>query len=153
MTTSLEKLRAVRTRALSALESSKPAALLLARLGVGLLFMSTGWGKVHNLAKVTGFFESLHIPAPGFNAVLVGYTELLGGAALVIGLLSRLAALPLAFSMVIAILTAKIKDLHGPFDLVGFDEFTYIVVLVVIIAFGPGPWSVDRLLEKKLAES
>lgn len=146
----MERLLALRSWLLSLAEKLRPAALLLARLGVGLVFLSTGWGKVHNVAKVTAFFESLHIPAPGFQAVLVGWTELLCGAALVLGVMSRLAAIPLAFSMVIAIATAKKGDLHGLFDLVGFEEFTYIVVLFVIAVLGPGAWSVDRLLEKKL---
>ncbi|HEY4117073.1 MAG TPA: DoxX family protein [Byssovorax sp.] len=143
-------LAALRARALTALEPLKPAALLLARLGVGLLFLSTGWGKVHSLEKVTQFFTSLGIPAPGLNAVVVGYSELLCGAALCIGVLTRLATVPLIVSMIVAILTAKLKDLHDPFDLVGFDEFTYVCVLVVLAVFGPGSWSVDHLIAKKL---
>jgi putative oxidoreductase len=148
----MKKLLALRARLLSAAEMLRPVALLLARLGVGLVFVSTGWGKVHNIAKVTAFFETLHIPAPGLNAVVVGWTELLCGAALVIGLLSRLAAIPLMVSMAVAILTAKLGDVHGLFDFVGLDEFTYIVVLVVIAVIGPGALSVDRVLEKRLIE-
>ncbi len=45
-------------------------APLLARVTLGVLFMSTGWGKVHNLDKVTGFFTELGIPAPAFQATL-----------------------------------------------------------------------------------
>jgi len=73
----------VRARALLTLERLQWLALLLGRLAVGLLFMSTGWGKVHDLEKVTHFFEQLGIPAPGFNAVLVGYSELICGTLLV----------------------------------------------------------------------
>lgn len=146
----MSKLAKVRRSVLAALEGGNSAALLLARLSVGLVFVSTGWGKIHNIPKVTMFFESLHIPAPGFHAVFVGYTELVCGAALVIGLCSRLAAIPLAFSMVVAIATAKRADLHGVFDLVGFDEFTYIVMLVVIVVFGPGKLAIDHLIAKKL---
>jgi putative oxidoreductase len=132
-------------QALAAVDRIQWLAPLLGRLAVGLLFVSTGWGKVHDLEKVTEFFTKLGIPAPGFNAVLVGYTELVGGALLVIGLATRLAALPLMVSMVVAILTAKIADLHGVFDLVGFDEFTYLVVLAMIAIIGPGAASLDRL--------
>jgi putative oxidoreductase len=122
----------------------------LGRLSVGLLFLSTGWGKVHDLAKVTHFFESLGIPAPGLNAVVVGYSELLCGAALVVGVLSRFATVPLIVSMIVALLTAKKSDIHGLFDLVGADEFTYLCMLVVIAFVGPGAWSVDRAIAKKL---
>jgi len=146
----VDKIRPLRARALAFLETLQPFALLLGRWGVGLLFVSTGWGKVHSIPKVTAFFESLGIPAPGLNAVVVGYSELLCGAALVIGLLSRLATIPLIISMIVAILTAKRDDLHGLFDLVGFEEFTYLVVLVMLGVLGPGRWSVDHTLAKKL---
>ena len=141
----LGPLEPLRRAALGAVESARWFALLLARLSVGLLFLSTGWGKVHDLAKVTAFFTHLGIPAPGFNAVLVGYSELICGTLLVLGLLTRLATIPLMVSMVIAILTAKLSDLHGLFDLVGFDEFTYLCMLVVIAVLGPGRASLDAL--------
>jgi putative oxidoreductase len=125
-------------------------APLLGRLSVGLLFMSTGWGKVHALEKVTHFFESLHIPAPGFNAVLVGYSELVCGTLLVVGLATRLATLPLIISMIVAILTAKLSDLHGVFDLASFDEFTYLSILAMIAIIGPGKVALDHPLARRL---
>jgi putative oxidoreductase len=143
----------IRGRALSILKDLDWLALLAGRLAVGLLFVSTGWGKVHNIPKVTMFFEKLGIPAPGFNAVLVGWSELLCGSALVIGLLSRLATVPLIVSMIVAILTAKLSDIHGIFDLVGADEFTYLVVLVIIAILGPGRVALDLLIAERLDQS
>lgn len=145
----IDTVKKLRKTALGILENQKPLALLLGRLGVGLVFLSTGWGKVHNVEKVTQFFTELGIPAPGFHAVLVGWSELLCGAALVIGLLTRLATIPLIVSMIVAILTAKRADIHGFFDLVAFEEFTYLVLLVMIAILGPGNWAVDRYLAKK----
>jgi putative oxidoreductase len=139
-----------RVRALELLERVRWLAPLLGRVGVGLLFMSTGWGKVHDIPKVTHFFTELGIPAPHFHAILVGYSELLCGTALVVGLLARLATIPLMVSMIVAILTAKRSDLHGLFDLVGFDEFTYLVVLAMIAIIGPGAASLDAVLVKRL---
>jgi len=124
-------------------------APLVGRLAVGLLFVSTGWGKVHDLPKVTAFFVKLHIPAPALNAVVVGYSELICGSLLVIGLCTRLATLPLIVSMVVAILTAKLGDIHDLFDLVGADEFTYLCVLVMLAVIGPGLLSLDRLLVQR----
>jgi putative oxidoreductase len=146
----MELLESLRRRALDLLEHVQWLAPLLGRLAVGLVFVSTGWGKVHNLAKVTNFFQELGIPAPGFNAVLVGYSELICGTLLVLGLLTRLATIPLVVSMVIAILTAKRADIHSLFDLVGFDEFTYLCVLVMIAVLGPGGASLDRLIARRL---
>ena len=82
--------------------------------------------------------------------MVVAYSELIGGALLVVGLLTRLATIPLIVSMVVAILTAKRADLHGLFDLVGFDEFTYLCVLVMIAIIGPGRASLDQRLVQRL---
>jgi len=139
----------VRDGAVASLARLKSVALLLGRLAVGLVFLSTGWGKVHNVEKVTAFFTSLHIPAPGLNAVVVGWSELLCGVALVIGLVTRLATIPLIVSMVVAILTAKRGDIHGFFDLIAFEETTYLLVLVMIAILGPGAISIDHLCAKK----
>jgi putative oxidoreductase len=140
----------VRETALEQLDRVRWLAPLLGRLAVGLLFLSTGWGKVHSIPKVTHFFEELGIPAPGLNAVVVAYSELVCGALLVVGLVTRIATVPLIVSMCVAILTAKRGDLHGIFDLVGFDEFTYLVVLLMIAIIGPGEVSADNLLLRKV---
>src|SRR6185369_7292413 len=95
----------------------------VARLTLGVLFMSTGWGKVHSLAKVTAFFTELGIPAPAFHAHLVSFVELIGGALLLVGLFSRLASVPLMVSMLVAILTAQREQVHGLPDLFGLVEW------------------------------
>src|SRR5437868_15458663 len=74
----------------------------LARLTLGVVFIGTGWGTLHGLGKVTAFFTELGIPAPGFNAVLAASAELICGALLLVGLLSRPAALPLLVSTPVA---------------------------------------------------
>jgi putative oxidoreductase len=124
-------------------------ALLVARLTVGVLFVSTGWGKVHHLAKVTAFFAELGIPMPGLNATVASYTELVCGSLLVIGLASRVASLPLVVTMIVAILTAKRAEVSGLADLFGLVEWTYIALLLVIAAVGPGLLSVDAAVAKR----
>ncbi len=121
----------------------------LARLTVGLVFIGTGWGTLHNLGDVTDFFASLHIPAPGFNARLAAATEFFGGVAVLIGLGTRLAALPLAFTMVVAILTAKRGDITGLTALVGLEEWSYLVFFVWLAVAGAGPLSLDALLARR----
>jgi putative oxidoreductase len=123
----------------------------LARLTVGLVFIGTGWGKLHNLGDVTDFFASLHIPAPGFNARLAASTEFFGGIAVLVGLGTRLAALPMAFTMVVAILTAKRGDITGLTALVGFEEWSYLVFFVWLALAGAGPLSLDALLRRRWA--
>src|SRR5436305_1943538 len=121
----------------------------LARLTVGLVFIGTGWGKLHSLGDVTDFFASLHIPAPGFNARLAAATEFFGGIAVLVGLATRLAALPLGFTMVVAILTAKRGDITGLTALVGFEEWSYLVFFIWLAVAGAGPLSLDALFWRK----
>ena len=125
----------------------------LARLTLGVVFIGTGWGKLHDLDKVTGFFTELGIPAPGFNALLASSAELTCGSLLLVGLLSRLASIPLIVTMIVAILTAKRGDLHGLPDLLGFEEWTYIVLASWIAVAGPGPLSLDRFVQFFLRRS
>jgi putative oxidoreductase len=142
----------VTRRGLAVAEKLSFVPSLLARITLGVLFASTGWGKVHNLAKVTDFFVELKIPMPSLNAVVVSYSELVCGSLLVIGLASRLATFPLIASMVVALLTAKASEIHGFADLFGEVEFTYLVLLIVVAIGGPGPVSLDRPLSKWLAK-
>jgi putative oxidoreductase len=121
-------------------------APLLARITVGVVFVTSGWGKVHNLDKVTEFFTELGIPAPAFQAVFVSYVELVCGAALVLGLLTRLAAIPLVCTMIVAIITAKAEEIGGVADLLGTVEFAYVALLLGIVLMGPGKLSLDALL-------
>jgi putative oxidoreductase len=71
---------AVRARALVLTTKLDWVAPLVARITLGVLFVSTGWGKVHDLDKVTGFFTDLGIPMPHLNAVMVSFVELIGGS-------------------------------------------------------------------------
>ncbi len=121
---------------------------LLARLTIGLVFVGTGWGKLHNLDGVTEFFTNLHLPAPAFQAKLVASTELIGGALIVLGLFTRLTALPLAFTMVIAIVTAKRAEVDGLLSLLGLEEFTYLIIFLWLALAGAGVFSIDRLIAR-----
>jgi putative oxidoreductase len=122
----------------------------LARLTVGLVFIGTGWGKLHTLPDVTEYFASLHIPAPGLNAGLAASTEFFGGILVLVGLGTRLVTLPMALTMVVAILTAKRPELDGLTSLVGFEEWSYLVFFVWLAVAGAGPLSLDRLVAPRL---
>jgi putative oxidoreductase len=139
-----------------ALAASQPLQFigpLLARTTVGVVFLTSGWGKVHNLDKVTEFFGDLGIPAPGFHAVFVSNVELICGALLCLGLASRLAAVPLICTMAVAIVTAKWSELEGLTDLLGTSEFAYIAVLCWLVLAGPGQASLDALIVHLRARS
>src|SRR5215831_16059449 len=126
-----------------------PVAPLLVRFVVGSSFMLNGWGKLHSLGDITEFFTSLHIPAPHFNAVLVASTEFIGGSLLILGLLTRIAAIPLIISMAVAIATAKLPKVEGFGDFVNLEELTYLLVFFWLAVAGPGKISIDYLLARK----
>jgi len=119
---------------------------LLVRISLAAVFMVTGWGKIHDLPKITAFFTELGIPMPGLNAVVVSTVELVGGTLLLVGLFTRLAALPMAFSMLVAILTAKRGEIDGLATLFGFNEFTYFACFLWLVVAGAGAVSLDRIL-------
>jgi putative oxidoreductase len=129
--------------------------LLALRLYWGWQFFGDGKGKLLHLNDVAGYFgHDLHIPFPYFNAWLASATECFGGLLLLVGLGSRLVALPLMFTMIIAYLTAeidKVKHIFSdPDKFVTADPFLYLLASVIILVFGPGVFSLDWLIARRL---
>jgi putative oxidoreductase len=127
---------------------------LFARLTVGCVFIESGWGKIHHLDKVIGFFASLGLPAPAFQAHLVAYTEFTAGLLVVAGLATRLASIPLVIIMIVALRTAFADKLAGPLSedysaLIGIPEYLYIPLLVWLIVAGPGRVALDSLVARR----
>ncbi len=141
-----QSLETLFSRAKSAADRLAWLGPLLVRISLASVFVVTGWGKLHDLGKVTGYFTELGLPMPGLTAIVVATTEFVGGSLVLVGLLTRLAALPLAFSMLVAILTAKRGDIDGVATLFGFSEFTYLACFVWLVVAGAGAVSLDRLL-------
>jgi len=125
-------------------------APLLMRLFVGYFFFETGWAKLHNLDAFTQRFVEWGIPHPAFNAALSGYTECIGGALIVVGLLTRLVSIPLIINMVVAILTVKLKKVAGLDDFAELDEPLYALAFLWLMIAGPGCVSVDYLFVRAL---
>jgi putative oxidoreductase len=138
--------RSILSRLSSAAERASWLGPLLARLTLAAVFVPSGWGKLHNLEKISAYFSELHIPAPHLNALLASSIEFFGGVLLLIGLGTRVAALPLAFTMVVAILTARKAEIDSITTLLAFIEFTYIAMFVWLALAGPGSVSLDRLV-------
>jgi putative oxidoreductase len=135
--------------------SLQSPVLLVIRLYWGWSFFQTGKGKLSDLSKVTAFFTDLGIPFPSFNALLAGTTECVGGLLLLVGLASRLTAIPLITTMVVAYITADSEALKSIFSdpdkFLGADPFLFLFASVLVLAFGPGAFSLDYLIGRKLA--
>ena len=141
-------------RLLIAAASSLQSPFLLAvRLYWGWQFVQDGWGKLYNLEKVTEFFGTLGLPAPGLTATFVGGLELVGGVLLAVGLGSRLISLLLTANMLMAFVTADREALFSIFSdpdkLYAAAPYTYLFAVLIVLIFGPGKLSVDAMLAKK----
>ena len=121
---------------------------LLTRLFVGYFFLETGWGKVHNIEGMTERFTDWGIPFPHFNAVLSGYTELIGGALVLVGLCTRLVSIPMIINMLVAVVSVRLKKVAGLDDFVELDEPLYALSFLWLFFSGPGWISLDHLLDK-----
>lgn len=119
---------------------------LLVRLFIGYFFFETGWAKAGNLDAMAERFAGWGIPWPAFNAAVSAYTELVGGALIVIGLATRLAALPLCFNMVVAILVVNLRGVSELDEFFELSEPLYALVFLWLFFAGPGRVSLDHLL-------
>lgn len=131
------------------LEASQWIPQLLVRLFVGYFFFETGWAKAHHLDAMTERFIGWGIPFPGLSVVLSVYTELVGGALLVLGLCTRLAAIPLLINMVVAIVTVNIRNVTGLDEFVELDTPLYALFFLWLLFSGPGWVSLDHLLWRR----
>lgn len=126
--------------------------LLLMRLLWGYLFFKSGIGKLEDIPGTAAYFESLGIPFSLEGAYLVAWVEAVGGACLFFGFATRLAAIPLILNMVVALFTAHRDALLGVIrdtqHLLNQSPSTYLLVVLVLFAFGPGRFSLDHLVEK-----
>jgi putative oxidoreductase len=127
--------------------------LLVVRLYWGWQLMQSGWGKLHHLDKVTDFFTSLNLPAPGLTAHFVSGLEFFGGLLLILGLGSRLIGLVLSVNMLVAYWTADRDALFAVFSDPGkfynADPYTFLFASAMVLVFGAGLFSVDALLKKR----
>ncbi len=133
------------------LSADAPAPVLLVRLLVGAVFLSEGIQKfLFPAALGAGRFEKIGIPAPQFFAPFVGVVEIVFGALLIVGLLTRLAAIPLIIDISVAIATTKIPMLlRSGFWATAHEARTDFCMLlggIFLLIVGPGRLSLDRLL-------
>lgn len=121
--------------------------LLVARIVFGVLLMS------HGIQKLTSFHElSAVFPDPlGIGSTLslslAIFGELFCSIAFIIGLLYRLAMIPMIFTMCIAYFVIHAHDPFGVKEL----AFVYLVVFVLMYIIGPGKFSVDHWISRLLS--
>jgi uncharacterized membrane protein YphA (DoxX/SURF4 family) len=144
--------------------SSASAWAIFVRLAVGLVFLPEGIQKlVFPVLLGSGRFARIGIPWPEVLGPFVGWVEIVCGLLILLGLLTRLAAVPLAVTMVVAIASTKIPILLGRdwwifhvADLPRYGWWSFLhetrtdwamlMGALYLLACGAGRWSVDAWL-------
>lgn len=152
------------------LSTTAPKATILIRLLVGSVFLSEGIQKFLFPAEVgVGRFTKIGIPSPEIMAPFVGVVEIVCGALILVGFLTRVAAIPLIINMLVAILSTKIPILLG-YGFWGFSlrkvayggfwgmahemrtDWSMLLGSIFLLIVGAGPWSLDSYLSRRRAQ-
>jgi putative oxidoreductase len=131
---------------------AEPGIALVTRLVIGYAFYVAGTGKIAHFDSTVDFFASLGLPAPTLNAGFISGLEVVGGIALMCGLATRVFALLLSSTMVVALATAHAADIAsaltvgGKGSLTDIVAFVYLLFLGWLVVHGAGAVSLDRAL-------
>jgi uncharacterized membrane protein YphA (DoxX/SURF4 family) len=141
--------------------TSAGPAVVLVRVLVGWVFLSEGIGKfLYPAAQGVGRFEKIGIPAPHVMGPFVGGVEVVCGVLILLGLLTRLATIPLLIDIGVAIISTKLPILlghgFGPFSLPRLSQYgvwstlhearvdvSMLLGLTFLLIVGAGRWSLD----------
>ena len=121
---------------------------LLLRLVFGWFWLETGWAKLHNLEFFSQRFVEWGIPLPQLSATASGAVDLIGGALLILGLGTRLIAIPMIVNMLVALAVVVLPTISTFNEFVELDEVLYVCVLFWLLMAGPGKASLDRLVAR-----
>jgi uncharacterized membrane protein YphA (DoxX/SURF4 family) len=140
--------------ALALFRTTAPSATAFVRLAVGWIFLSEGIQKfLFPEALGVGRFMKIGIPVPVLTAPFVGAVEILCGALLMLGLLTRLASVLLAIDMVVALASTKVPILmKSGFWAASHEARTDLAMLcgcLFLALAGAGPMSLDARVARK----
>jgi putative oxidoreductase len=131
--------------------AARDVAILIARIGVGVVFIAHGWQKLvtFGVAGTAVSFQRMGVPAPTVSAWYASLVELLGGVALVVGLAVPVAGLLLLLDMLGAYLFVHAG--HGLFVTKGGGELAIglSAASLLLAAVGAGRFSLDRLISTR----
>ena len=131
-------------------DKSASWGITLLRVMIGVVFLMHGGQKllVFGFHGVAGMLASLKIPLPATSAVVLTMVELLGGAGLLLGLATRIAAALLVVEMLVAVLAVHLKN--GFFLPAGFEyALTLLVGNLCLALAGPGELSIDGMVARR----
>ncbi len=139
-------------RQMKELKQSNKVAPIFIRLSVGLIFSTQGILKFIDPNMGVLRFAKIGFPYPGFTAYFVGMFEIICGFLLLIGLLTKLASIPLLIINLTAIATTKIPELFRPNQGFWFmvsdarTDFAMLTGIIFLLIIGAGSWSIDAII-------
>jgi putative oxidoreductase len=146
----LNKVRSVHEAVFGLTAYLQSPLLLAVRLYWGWQLAQSGWGKLHNLERVTELFTSLNLPMPAQTAVFISCLEFFGGILLALGLFSRIISLMLTVNLIMAYVTADREAMFSIFSdpdkFMAAAPFTFLCASLVVLIFGAGKVSLDTVL-------
>jgi len=119
-------------------------AMLVLRIGSGVLMMNHGYQKLVNFAKYKTQFMSFLGMSPAVSLSLAIFAEFFCALFIVIGLFTRFASIPLIIAMSVALFMAHKGDVFGD----GEHAALYLATFITILLLGPGRVSVDGMISK-----
>ncbi len=149
------------------LGTTAPRSVAIIRLMVGGIFLSEGIQKfVYPVELAAGRFAKIGIPWPELMGPFVGGVEVICGLLLLLGLFTRLAAVPLIITMCVALISIKVPILLGqeflgfalrPLPRYGFwsmmhesrNDICMLLGSIFLLIVGAGKWSLDYRLSRR----
>jgi putative oxidoreductase len=137
------------------LNTGNDSKIIFIRLISGLIFISEGIQKFLIVTMFgPAFFREIGFGNPMFWVYFTGTFEILCGILILLGLLTRLASIPLLTIMIIAFITTKLPLLttkgFWTFSHEYGTEFSLTLLLIVLLIYGGGKWSADlKILQSK----
>jgi putative oxidoreductase len=120
------------------------SAMLILRLGVGILMMMHGYDKLVHFGDLQQKFMNFMGIGSSWSLALVVFAEFFCSLFLILGLFTRLAAIPLIIATCVMVFKAHKGDVFGDGETAALYLTTYLVLLFV----GPGRVSVDTMIGK-----
>lgn len=125
--------------------------LLVVRLFWGYFYAKSGAVKLGHLDALSSYFADIGIPLPALSAFLTASSHFIFGLCMIVGFCTRLTAVPLAFTMIVAYLTvhSEAVNIFNPAAFLQALPFLFLYSNLLLITFGPGRISFDYWLQKK----
>lgn len=123
--------------------TSGSIGLLVLRVGVALLMMTHGFAKMSNFSAMSASFDPIGLGGT-LSLGLVVFAEVFCSIALLVGLFTRAAMIPLIINMLVAALVAHSGDPLAAKEM----ALLYLIAYVTVLFTGPGKYSVDKYIWK-----